>query len=201
MGYWNTSATGESFASGTNPDGSEMLWGDSPADAIDSGIDRLIARLNIELGRPPTVAEIDAVKAAAPEMVAAIAEAIVVFCDDLGRQPTDGEIKAGLAFCDTATSLDSAMRRTISIGDTIRWAVMVDRGFYREIDYIHEGVVDGKTSREVGSIFGPHQKACYSVRDAHGVTWTVDKAHANKVLPDDEPIEQVNARRREIANS
>ena len=58
MGYWNTSPTGESFAEGTNPDGSEMLWGDAPADHIDDALVKVIAAFRADLGRAPTVEEL-----------------------------------------------------------------------------------------------------------------------------------------------
>lgn len=57
MGYWATSLSGGSlqFVGDPNPDGTEMLWGDAPADRIDAGLDALIRRLAADLGRHPTV--------------------------------------------------------------------------------------------------------------------------------------------------
>jgi hypothetical protein len=110
MGYWSTSLEGHSLQmfGDLNPDGSEMIWGDSPADALSAGLSRLIQRMHTELGRYPTVAELDAVKTTAPEMVEAITEAEAVFTADVGRPPTPGEITAGLAFADSEIALESA---------------------------------------------------------------------------------------------
>lgn len=117
MGYWATSATGESFVEGdTNPDGTQMLWGDAPADAIDDGVHALIERMHRELGRYPTVEEVDAARSEAPEMLAAIEKAREVFNRDAaedtpeGEEPlamTDQELAAGLAFSNTKIALDS----------------------------------------------------------------------------------------------
>lgn len=196
MGYWGTSATGESFAYGTNPDGSEMLWGDAPADAIDAGLDRLIIRLREELGRFPTVAEVDAVKATAPEMVKAIATASASFTDDIGRSPTDGEITAGLAFSDTGISVDEAQRRDIAVGDTVSWAVMRTVGFFAEVDRIAYAVVEGIAEREAVSSWSgqPYTKVVYVVRDGDTVV-DVERGYASKVLPGDPTVDEVNARR------
>ena len=109
MGYWATTMQGDSLQvfGDLNPDSSEMLWGDSPADAIDAGLSRLIQRMRRDLGRFPTTKEIDAVKTTAPEMIEAITEATELFTADVGRTPTSGEIAAGLAFSDSKTALES----------------------------------------------------------------------------------------------
>jgi hypothetical protein len=60
-----------------------------------------------DLGRAPTITEIDEVKPAAVEMVEAITEAAEIFTADVGRPPTSGEIAAGLAFADSKTALES----------------------------------------------------------------------------------------------
>jgi len=198
MGYWATSLTGASLQlfGDPNPDGSEMLWGDAPADCLDGGIERLIDRLHTDLGRWPTVAEVDAVKADSPEMVAAIAKAKQVFEADIERPATDGEIAAGLDFTDTGISLDSAMRRDIGVGDTITWAVMRDCGFYQEVDYIHAGVVAGEDSCEAEGYGGrTYTKRYYNVVDNKGIVWAVEKAYANKVLPGDKTVDEINAER------
>lgn len=110
MGYWATSLQGDSLQvfGDLNPDGSEMVWGDSPADALSAGMSQLIQRMHTELGRYPTAAELDAVKTTAPEMVEAITEAAEIFTTDVGRTPTSGEIAAGLAFSDSEIALESA---------------------------------------------------------------------------------------------
>lgn len=198
MGYWATSLTGASLQNfgDLNPDGSEMLWGDAPADRIDDGLHKLIIRLRDDLGRFPTVAEVDAVKATAPEMTKAIADAILVFHDDIERQPTDGEITAGLAFADTEISLDSAMRADIRVGDKITWPVWRDAGFGREIDHIAEGIVAQIGTREAEGMGGTYQQACYEVVDRDGKAHTVDRHWATKVLPGDKSIDEINAERK-----
>lgn len=109
MGYWKTSLQGDSLQvfGDLNPDGSEMVWGDSPADAIAAGLSRMIRRMQRDLGRAPTIDEIDEVKTAAAEMIEAITEAAEIFTADIGRPPTSGEIAAGLAFADSKTALES----------------------------------------------------------------------------------------------
>lgn len=198
MGYWATTLTGLSLqlVGDLNPDGSEMLWGDSPADAIGAGIDNLIKRLKDELGRYPTLEEVDAARPDAPEMIAAIAKATAEFTEDIGRPPTEGEIAAGLAFSDTEISLDSIMRSDIGVGDTVRWPVMKDVGCWSEVDYYNEGVVDGISQSIQTSMFGTrHVQKYYDVRDAKGLVWGVRFGHATKVLPGDESLEEANARR------
>lgn len=109
MGYWTTSKEGASFAQHFPDDdgGEKMLWGDSPADEIDAGTRGLIARLTRELGRYPTVDEIDLQKYIFPadEIVQAIRLSKIRFYKDIGRLPTDDEVIAGLRFSDTETAL------------------------------------------------------------------------------------------------
>lgn len=108
MGYWHTSKEGASFAQHFPDDDSEkLLWGDAPADAIDDGMRSLIARLTRQLGRYPTVDEIDWQKFILPsdEMTLAIRLAKVRFYKDIGRLPSDDEVMAGLRFSDTETCL------------------------------------------------------------------------------------------------
>ena len=200
MGYWSTSLSGASLQlfGDVNPDGSEMLWGDAPADQIDTGVDNLITRLRIDLDRFPTVAEIDAVKATAPEMIAAIAEARKVFAEDIERDATDGEIAAGLAFADTEISLDSAMRRDIVVGDPITWAVMRSAGDgpWLEIDYIAQADVEEIAERDAIATWSgrPYINRVYVVRH-QGELIDVERAYATKVLPGDKSIEEINAER------
>lgn len=196
MGYWATSLSGASLqlVGDLNPDGSEMLWGDAPADAIDGGLDRLIHRLRADLGRWPTVDEVDAVKRTAPEMVEAVAAARRVFTEDVEREPTDGEIEAGLAFSDTGLSLDSVLRADIAVGDTVRWAVMRNVGGWQEVDHTAEGVVSSIEERtRTNGWSGRAYTAVVYVVD--GVD--VDRAYAHKVLPGDKPVEVENAEREE----
>lgn len=55
MGYWNTDNSGVSFTG----DG-EMLWGDSPADALDDALLKIAAAFKEDVGRYPTAGEIRA---------------------------------------------------------------------------------------------------------------------------------------------
>lgn len=204
MGYWATSLSGASLqiVGDLNPDGSEMLWGDAPADRIDAGMNRLIIRLRAELGRFPTVAELDAVKSTAPEMVEAIEAAGTVFAQDVGRHATDGEIAAGLLFANTEIGLDAAIRDDIRVGDRVRWAVMrrSEDGFWQEVDHIAEGEVIGMEDRRVKSSWSDSHfiRKMLVVRREDSID-DVNQAHANKVLPDDEALDEVNARYRRIA--
>lgn len=201
MGYWGTSRSGESFAAGVNDDGSEMLWGDAPADALDEGIVRLVTRLRLDLGRFPTVEEVDAVKATAPEMVAAIVEASKAFRRDIERDPSDAEIAAGLAFSDTEISLDSIVRADVVVGDSITWAVMRDNGFYKEIDYIAGGEVTAIVEQEFDGYNGvAYSRPFYEVLH-DGVSVLVDCSYANKVLPGDKTVEEINAERDARSNN
>jgi len=199
MGYWSTSLSGASLQlfGDVNPDGSEMLWGDAPADRIDEGVSNLITRLRIDLGRFPTVAEVDAARDDSPEMDTAIAKAREVFAQDIERPATDGEIAAGLAFADTEISLDSEMRRDIVVGDPISWAVMRQAdGPWIEIDYIAQADVLEIAERDaVASWSGrPYISRVYVVRH-NGELLDVERAYATKVLPGDKSIEQINAER------
>jgi hypothetical protein len=109
MGYWATSPEGESFAEGINPDGTKMLWGDTPADMIDDGQEKLIKRLTEEMGCKPAVEEVEAVKFAdppPPEIADAIAEASRYFHEDVERDPTPEEILAGLRFSAAELALE-----------------------------------------------------------------------------------------------
>lgn len=109
VGYWESSREGASFANGVkNASGDEaFLWGDAPADIIDDATDRLMTRLTTELGRFPTVDEIDLQKYIFPadEIVQAIRLSKIRFYKDIGRLPTDDEVIAGLRFSDTETAL------------------------------------------------------------------------------------------------
>lgn len=60
MGYWTTNTEGHSFAEGTNPDGSDMIWGDAPADVMDVALKRIIRDFRKDLGRAPTLEELKA---------------------------------------------------------------------------------------------------------------------------------------------
>jgi hypothetical protein len=55
MGYWHQGPSGESFS-----EGSEMVWGDAPADAMGDALDRIIQAFKDDVGRAPTKAEVRA---------------------------------------------------------------------------------------------------------------------------------------------
>lgn len=195
MGYWGVTADSSSLFTAVHED-TEYLWGDGPADCLDDGLTALISRLHDSLGRWPTVDEVEAVKATAPEMLTAIAKARDVFRADLDREMTDVELQAGLRFCDTEIGLDSEQRSTFGVGDRVRWAVMTNAGGWQEIDYIAEGVVRAVEFREYPSSWSSttHLKAVLIV-DCGDQDVEVDKAYATAVLPGDKTIEQVNADR------
>jgi hypothetical protein len=199
MGYWATSLSGESLQlfGDVNPDGSEMLWGDSPADRIDEGVHNLITRLRLDLGRFPTVAEVREARDESPEIADAIVKAREVFAQDIERPATEGEVAAGLAFCDTEIALDAEMRRDVIVGDTITWAVMRQAaGPWLEIDYIAQADVLEIAERDAISSWSgrPYLSRVYVVRHG-GELIDVDRAYATKVLPGDKSIEDINAER------
>ena len=122
MGYWYTEPGGASMfapAGIVNADGSDMRWGDPPADELCAGLAALIDRLRRELGRFPSIAEIEAQKRTAWEMRRALSAARTAFLRDLGRAPSRWEIGAGLLFADTAHALESALTAELSAGDTV----------------------------------------------------------------------------------
>jgi hypothetical protein len=122
MGYWYTAPGGESLflpVGASNPDGTQMRWGDAPSDEIDHGLHALIDRLRRELGRFPSIAEIDNQRTTAWEMRRALRDAIRAFRSDLGRPPTAGEIQAGLDFAATAIVLEGVVREDIEVGDVV----------------------------------------------------------------------------------
>jgi hypothetical protein len=200
MGYWSTSLSGASLQlfGDVNPDGSEMLWGDAPADRIDEGVHNLITRLRLDLGRFPTVAEVREARDDSPEIAAAIVKAKEVFAQDIEREATNGEIAAGLAFADTEIALDSEMRRDIVVGDPITWAVMRSAGDgpWLEIDYIAQADVLEIAERDAVSSWSgrPYTSRVYVVRH-QGELIDVERAYATKVLPGDKSVEQINAER------
>jgi hypothetical protein len=196
MGYWGTSATGGSLRpdGDRNPDGSEMLWGDSPADRIDSGVSDLITRLRLDLGRFPTVVEVDAAFGDSTEIADAVAGAREAFARDIGREATDGEVAAGLAFSDTEIALDSALRADITVGDTIRWALFRDSVFYSEVDRTVDATVESIEERDAVSSWtgDPYTRVVYVVT-LDGTKVDVDRAYASKVLPGDPTVEEINS--------
>lgn len=197
MGYWGASLEGMSLQlfGDLNPDGGEMLWGDAPADCIDTGLDNLITRLTVDLGRYPSIAEVDAVKATAPEMLKAVEKAKKVFAADIERPATDGEIAAGLAFSDTEISLDCHIRRDIHVGDTVRWAVMRNNGMWSEIDHLVEGTVIEIKEEQVKSDWSDSTwtRTTYEVRREDSIE-DVRQGYCSKVLPTDDAIEVANVR-------
>jgi hypothetical protein len=90
------------------PDDVEVLWGYPPAAMVEAGVQRLIARLDTELYRYPTVAEVDEhiySSTPAPEITEGIIYAANTFRRDVGRYPTPAEVLAGLLLVDTEMTL------------------------------------------------------------------------------------------------
>jgi hypothetical protein len=195
MAYWYTNTAGDSLllVPDLNPDGTEMIFGDAPADALVAGLHALIDRLNTDLGRLPTLDEVDAVKTSAPEMLCAIDEAREVFREDIGRTPSNGEIAAGLAFIDTAITLDGIARAQIVVGDVVRFALwrVVDSRGTREIDRFVDGVVEFMDSAVLDGPDG-HRQVMLDVRAADGELHHIESA--GKVMPGDESLEEINMR-------
>ncbi|MDQ1246865.1 MAG: hypothetical protein QG597_1233 [Actinomycetota bacterium] len=122
MGYWYTEPGGTSLFAPLgvrNADGTDMRWGDGPADELCAGLTALIDRLRSETGRYPSVAEIDAQKRTAWEMRRALRAAAAAFRQDLGRPPSRWEIAAGLNFADAAIALEAAVTADLSPGDSV----------------------------------------------------------------------------------
>ena len=120
MTHWSHS--GIAFTEGH--DDAEILWGYPPADKIDEGVQRLIARLYGELRLYPTVAEVDEHiygPTTAPEIIEAIADAAKVFREDVGRDPTPAEVQAGLLLADTDAALFTYLELDIQVGDRVMW--------------------------------------------------------------------------------
>jgi hypothetical protein len=57
MGWWTQNRDGVSFAS---DDSEEMLWGDGPADVMDSALAAIVEAFEQAQGRRPTKAEVRA---------------------------------------------------------------------------------------------------------------------------------------------
>jgi hypothetical protein len=112
-------------------EGDEMLWGYPGATMIEAGVQCLIARLDTEWRRNPTVAEIHEHiygGTPAPEMTEAIIHAANVFRQDVGRYPTPAEVLAGLLLVDTEIALLTHVANDIRVGDRVMWAEHDDNG-------------------------------------------------------------------------
>ena len=144
---------------GTAFDGSDhdvqVLWGPRPAAMIDAGVQRLIARLNNELGRYPKIEEIDGLiygPGPAPEIIDGIVYATAMFRADVGRYPMPAEIIAGLLATDTDVALTAYIANEIRVGDRVMWAEQDNTGQFlhraRENSYdtlvIYYGTVTGQ---------------------------------------------------------
>ena len=113
-----------SFA-GSPEDSEPILWGYPAAAMIDAGVQQLIARLDTELRRYPTVAEIHEHiygRTPAPEMTEGIIYAANVFRQDVGRYPTPAEVLAGLLLVDAEIALLTYVANEIRVGDRVMWA-------------------------------------------------------------------------------
>ena len=101
MGYWSQNKQGHSFA--IEP-GVDMLWGDGPADELDSALNDVY----LQLGRVPTREEMlvmfDDASRGSVEYPAGLllqdglGSASAAFQEDIGREPTSDELRGGFLF-------------------------------------------------------------------------------------------------------
>ena len=113
MGYWATDAEGHSFA--TDAKGEKLLWGDAPADEIDSTLDSLYSLL----GRQPQVGELvdlfeQAVSGGSENeavlyLQIGLRNASSIFAHDLDRAPLPAELRAGFLFALGGLQADKEM--------------------------------------------------------------------------------------------
>lgn len=196
MGYWATSAEGGSFVEGdTNADGEQMLWGDAPADAIDDGTHKLIERMHGELGRYPTVEEVDTARLDSDEMVEAIAKAVEVFTEDVERAPSEAELMAGLAFSNTKIALDSFMEGDLHVGDKVKWAGRADNGQFVWVTtdgehWVPESPYDdhpegARVWLRTGTLLSDPKAATALVAADNGESVTIGNGWVSRVLPED----------------
>ena len=92
---------------------------------IEAGAQRLIARLDTEWRRYPTVAEIHEHiygHTPAPEITEGIIYAANIFRQDIGRYPTLAEVLAGLLLVDVEIALLTYVANDIRVGDRVMWA-------------------------------------------------------------------------------
>jgi len=59
MGYWSTNSQGHSFVE-PHIEGGDMMWGDSPADVLEDALDEVIRVFRSDLGRAPSLEELQA---------------------------------------------------------------------------------------------------------------------------------------------
>ena len=119
-----------SFA-GSPEDSEPILWGYPAAAMIDAGVQQLIARLDTELRRYPTVDEVHEHiygRTPAPEMTEGIIYAANVFRQDVGRYPTPAEVLTGLLLVDTELALFTYIANDIRVGDRVMWPKHDDKG-------------------------------------------------------------------------
>lgn len=129
MTHWSGSGIG--VAERDHDDSTATLWGYPAATMIEAGVQRLVARLDTEWRRYPTVAEIDEHiygGAPAPEITEGIVYAAEVFRQDVGRYPTPAEVLAGLLLVDTEIALLTFIANEIRVGDQVMWAEHDDNG-------------------------------------------------------------------------
>ncbi|QWS68274.1 hypothetical protein SEA_VANLEE_158 [Gordonia phage VanLee] len=105
MGYWNTNPAGASLLS----EDTGMIWGDIPADEIDSAMAKVIndmrhanrewpTREEILAVFLPAVDQVDDQHALPTYQVLGVRKAAEEFAEDIGRKPTRDELVAGLHF-------------------------------------------------------------------------------------------------------
>lgn len=96
MGYWETSPEGVSF-----DQGSGMVWGDSPSDIFDMGLEAIIAQHKHDNpGVPLDEIDLRLIWWSGVNPIAELAKAVTrrVFENDMGAEPSVAEMEAGLSF-------------------------------------------------------------------------------------------------------
>ena len=105
MGYWSTDAEGHSFVETAD----ELIWGDAPADELSMAFAKIMNDLRHHNGSWPTRDEVlaiglDAIRkmddpnAIPTHQVIGMRQAAEWFAEDIGRQPREAEMVAGLKF-------------------------------------------------------------------------------------------------------
>lgn len=114
MGYWATSPEGHSFSSNAKvgiegefivlSPGEKLIWGDAPADEIDSCLDEIFDLLDHVPDREDLLDLFSFATSGAPKSQAAIhlqvglSAAIAAFHADWERDPSAAELRAGYLF-------------------------------------------------------------------------------------------------------
>ncbi|UAK38423.1 hypothetical protein K8O93_01060 [Gordonia bronchialis] len=105
MGYWSTDAEGHPFAETAD----ELIWGDAPADELGIAFGRVMNTLRHHNGSWPSrdevlaigldaIGKMDDPNAIPTYQVIGMRQAAEWFAEDIGRQPREAEMVAGLKF-------------------------------------------------------------------------------------------------------